>query len=627
MSLHRFSWKVSLAAAALVAVTALLIGFQLIPAAAERRLATIEERCLDEAALVAAAVQGEMARHALVVGPASTGGLPAPPPERLQALAERLSVSVEGRRITLIAPDGRVLADSHERADVMENHGSRPEVLAPGRVVPRLSRTLGVEMLYAASIVTTPEDAGDLGMPLLGYARVAVPLDDVATEVARLRGALLRGTLIALAGGLLLAVFAARQLTRPLRRITDSLQALGRGDYSRRLPETDVDEVGQLVRVVNIMADQLAERVERLREALEQDQAILGAMEEGVLAVDAEARVVAVNDAARSLLDITVSDARGRPLTELTRVPDVIQAVTACLEAVRKVSVEVRVQHGPTILDLSVSIVPLAEVDAEDGGSAARGAVAVLHDLTELRRLETVRRDFVANVSHELKTPLTAVKGFIEAVREDADMTPEVRENFLARAAGHTDRLADIVADLLTLARLESGDEPGAVTTDLDLAEVVRLAVAPYRITATQRGVALDVEIAEDPLPYHGDAAALETAVSNLVSNALKYSPVGGTVRVRLRRDDSAVWAEVEDEGPGIPTHEQERIFERFYRVDKDRSRAVGGTGLGLSIVKHAVSAHGGQVRVVSQVGVGSRFVIRLPLRLDRRPDRRPDRS
>ena len=202
-----------------------------------------------------------------------------------------------------------------------------------------------------------------------------------------------------------------------------------------------------------------------------------------------------------------------------------------------------------------------------------------------------------------------------------------MRENFLARAAGHTDRLADIVADLLTLARLESGDEPGAVTTDLDLAEVVRLAVAPYRITATQRGVALDVEIAEDPLPYHGDAAALETAVSNLVSNALKYSPVGGTVRVRLRRDDSAVWAEVEDEGPGIPTHEQERIFERFYRVDKDRSRAVGGTGLGLSIVKHAVSAHGGQVRVVSQVGVGSRFVIRLPLRLDRRPDRRPDRS
>jgi two-component system phosphate regulon sensor histidine kinase PhoR len=355
------------------------------------------------------------------------------------------------------------------------------------------------------------------------------------------------------------------------------------------------------------MAQQLDARFDRIVRDQSEILAVLSSMVEGVLAIDQEQRIVLLNAAAASMLSVSASAARGRPVWEVTRIPEITDLLDRCLRTQQLAAGEVLLAGESHDRVLRLTAAPLAD----EGGPW--GCVLVLHDLTEVRRLEQVRRDFVTNVSHELKTPLTAMRGFVEAVIDDPAMDPATRLRFLVRARENTDRIVAIVGDLLSLARIEAED--GALHPELlDLREVAAGCHAEAGSAAALREISLQLGLPGEPLPVWGDAAALATAIGNLLDNAIKYTPRGGRVRMHAGSEGAEAFLEVADNGQGIPAHETDRIFERFYRVDRNRSRELGGTGLGLSIVKHVVLAHRGRVSVQSTVGKGSTFRIVLPL-------------
>ena len=592
----RFVWKVFGVTVLVLLVAVVAADLHVARVVSQDRRAFFETRFVDEAVLVARAIEQ---------GLAGAGGSDWGDPARDAAtrdLVRRLTEDLHGHRITIIAGDGRVVADSHEDVAVMENHADRPELADPGAVHERFSETLRESMSYAAAEISA-------GGGVVGHARVASATTAIQGRIDDILTAVHTGAGIAALIALIAAAVLAHRVTRPLQDAREALSAVARGGTAKRLPVKGSDEIAALSAAVNELADEVQVRVDRLRRGREQDRAIYAAMDEGVVVVDAEGRVNLANEAARRLLETYPEDPRGQLLWEVTRQQPVVDAVAACLSDQHRVLREATIHPRGHEVVVHLSAVPLHD---EDEG--VRGCVVVLYDLTEIRRLEAVRRDFVANVSHELKTPLTSMQGYLEAVREDPEMPSEQRDRFLAKAEAATHRQTAIVTDLLTLARLEAV-EAGRLGP-LDLADVLHEAVRELRSSAEMKDVALEEVVVGGPFPMLGDEAALTTAIGNLVDNAIKYSPPAGRVRVALVRDGDDARLDVSDEGPGIPAHDQDRVFERFYRVNKDRSRELGGTGLGLSIVKHAIGAHEGDVWVESTVGAGSTFRVRLPLRV-----------
>jgi two-component system, OmpR family, phosphate regulon sensor histidine kinase PhoR len=324
--------------------------------------------------------------------------------------------------------------------------------------------------------------------------------------------------------------------------------------------------------------------------------------------VDRDQNVLFINQQARALLGDLPETVKGTPVWELTRSSALIDVISRCLGSETRVDGETRMGEGEGVRVVELTAVPMA-----GGGGVQRGCVLELRDVSDLRRLEAVRRDFVTNVSHELKTPLTAMRGYTEAILEDEDMPEATRRAFLEKAHRNTERLVAIVGDLLSLSRLES-EEHELAFEQLDGTELAQAVVGDLHDLAQARHVRLAVEVSEVPLLVRADAQALSMALSNLITNAIQYSPEGGLVRVVLVRAEGELRFDVFDKGPGVPHHEQERIFERFYRLDKARSRKLGGTGLGLAIVRHVMAAHGGRVLLESEPGEGSRFSLCLPL-------------
>jgi len=588
-------WKVFAATALVVAVALTVMGTLAFDRVSE---------------LDSAATRRELLGHALLAvacrAPLEGGGSPAQVRDELAEPLAQAARLAPGRRFTVLLADGTVVADTHENPADMDNHAGRPEILAargPHEPVVRWSRTLGRNMLYDALPIEHPDGT------LLGYARVAIPMDDLAEEHAHLRSALLLAAGLALALGALAALVVARGVHRPLQRITAFVDAVARGEPAPRLPRSGQGDLAGLAESVNVMADRLDERFQRILRDQSEILAVLSSMVEGVLATDHEQRIMLLNAAAASMLGAPAAEVRGRPVWEVTRTPEIVDIVTRCLRDGRLATGEALLagESHDRVLRLTAS--PLAD----DHG--AWGCVLVLHDLTEVRRLEQVRRDFVTNVSHELKTPLTSMRGFVEAVLDDPAMEPAMRARFLLRARENTDRMVAIVGDLLSLARIEAEDG-GLDTDELDLRDVAATATAEASSAASLRGISLQLGLPGEPLSVFGDRTALATAITNLLDNAIKYSPQGGRVRLSAGTDGREAWVEVTDNGPGIPAHETERIFERFYRVDRNRSRELGGTGLGLSIVRHVARAHGGRASVQSTPGRGSTFRIAIPLHL-----------
>ncbi len=500
-------------------------------------------------------------------------------------------------RVSVISPDGVLKADSELDGTGLaraENHRTRPEVAAAldGReeTAVRRSATVGVDFLYAA--VPLPKTAGAI--------RLSLPLTAVRDRVGRARVFVLWMTIAVFVGGLVLAWLLARAAGRPLEEMAAVARRLAAGDYGARVRgPLGGDERALLGETLNALAARVEETVGELSRDKSRLAAVLDQMAEGVVAVDAEGRVLLVNPALSRLLGIDAAQARGRGHLESLRHHGLAELVGEVLRGARPAARELRL-FSPEELVFDAHAAPLTQ----DGKTA--GALVVLHDITRLRRLEQVRRDFVANVSHELRTPLASIKGYAETLRDGALEDKKNRLEFVTTIEEQAVHLSKLVDDLLDLSSIESGHRvPKLAPTDVRaLAVEVSRHFAP---AAAERGVTL-ASLSSGPSEALADAEQLRQVLANLIDNAIKYTETGGRVEIALETKGAEVVVSVRDTGVGIPDADLTRVFERFYRVDKSRSREAGGTGLGLAIVKHLIEAQGGRVWVESRQPGGSTF-------------------
>ena len=522
-----------------------------------------------------------------------------------QALTRNQLAAITGgtsNRITLIDAAGRVLGDNREEASVMDNHGHKPEVLeARGQgmgISERYSNTLEQNMLYLALRV-------EVNGKVIGYVRVSVPLVTVNRQLSTLRNRIyITGAVIA-GFFLIIGYLLARQITMPISRMIEGAASIAEGDYDLRLSESRRDEIGQLAVALNALARGTEERIDALVSSRNQLAAILSGLTEGVIAVDLDQKIVHINDSALHMLNLRNREVIGVPLWEVVRVSEICQAVDTCLSELTTVNATVKV--GAQTVDVAVVLL------REKNWTSAAGAIIVLQDITEMLRLEQVRSDFVANASHELKTPISAIRGLVETIMDDPEMPEDVRARFIERIKNQATRLDHIVQDLIHLSRFDTHARKMSVSR-IDLGFLLRQIYQTHKDDAEQAGLALRLDVPDKSIEVEGEPEALEQMVVNLVDNAIKYSRPEGQVSIRLRTLGQMAVIEVQDNGIGIPQDEQQRIFERFYRVDRARSREKGGTGLGLSIVKHIAQSHKGSVMVDSQVNKGSVFTVRLPV-------------
>jgi len=503
-----------------------------------------------------------------------------------------------GIRVTLIHTNGVVFADSSvepERIGAMENHLHRPEVqaaLASGRGMNvRKSATTGHLYVYVARTVSGPR--GDLLI-----LRLAEPLEQLSALHGRLAAAMALSALAAGIAILFTSLWLDRQLFEPLSRLIAGAQDLAIGRAARvEVPEED--ELAALAVALNRLAATAEEQFEAVSKERDRLQEILAGMSEGVLVVGPDGRALMINPAFYRLFDLA-GDFTGRPVLEITRHPGLARLVedTLRLREPQSVQIELTSPERRTLLLASAAL--------------SKGAVVAARDTTELTRVADMRRDFVANVSHELKTPLAAIRGYAETLRDGALEESATARRFTERILNQAQRLQALLDDLLTLSRLE-GVASALELEPVDLHDLVRRAVE--LVSATAREKRVEIEVEESPVPpLLGNAGELERLLLNLLGNAIKYNRADGKVLLRLSRSDGEAVLEVSDTGIGIPPESILRIFERFYRVDKGRAREEGGTGLGLAIVKHVAQAHGGNVEVESRLGQGSTFRVRLPI-------------
>jgi two-component system phosphate regulon sensor histidine kinase PhoR len=527
-----------------------------------------------------------------------------PPPvdngSALKAWTARIARS--GVRVTLVAKDGRVLADSDQDPLRMENHAGRPEIkealqAGTGRAV-RFSTTLGHDLVYLAS----RWQAAD-GTPLV--FRLSVPVQRLDEARAGFRSRLWGASLIVLvlAGSASLLFF--RTISIRIERLKEFSHRVAAGDFRPLSIDPSGDELTDLSRTLNQTAAQLDHTIQTLTGERNQSSAILASMAEGVAVIDSNQRMIFCNSAFRRTLELEDRPTEGRPVIEVIRHLDLLNLIRQALAGNEAVGSELVVGSIRT-RNFAVTATPIRS------GKATTGAVVVLHDISELRRLERARRDFVANVSHEFKTPITAIQGFAETLLGGAMEDKQNRIRFLEIIRDNAERLGRLTDDLLELARIEAGKlelELRPVTME----EVIEPCLDATRIKADPKSLTLETDCSPDLPPVIGDVRFLQEILQNLLDNAVQYSRPGGHILVRAVAKGSEIALSVTDTGIGIPKADQERIFERFYRVDGARSRELGGTGLGLSIAKHLVEAHGGRIQVESEVGRGSTFYVFLP--------------
>jgi two-component system phosphate regulon sensor histidine kinase PhoR len=518
-----------------------------------------------------------------------------------------------GARVTIIDNAGRVLVDSEADADKMENHANRPEVQdalarGTGQSVHR-SVTLGRELVYRAQRYDQPGNA-----PIV--IRLALPLSQIDLSLVELRQRQLVATLIVLLIGALVAFAFARMFAARVQRLQRFSQRIAEGDFRPLIREGPRDELSDLADTLNLTAARMDREIRLLSGERNRSSAILRSMVEGVAVIDAEERVVFYNRAFSEILNVDAAGAEGRPLIEVVRNSDLLSLIRRALHGEEGLQTDITMGITQT-QSFSITAAPVKALDVSASGRAPNekpsGAVVVLHDVTELRRLERVRQDFVANVSHEFKTPLTAIQGFAETLLAGALDDPENNRRFLEIIRNHAMRLARLTNDLLKLARIEAG-KMELEFSSVGLLELIEACTETTLLKANRKEITLEITVPPQLPTVRGDAALLRDVLQNLLDNAIQYTPPRGHISVVASATTREAIITVADTGIGIPLADSERIFERFYRVDAARSREAGGTGLGLSIAKHIVEAHGGKLWVESTVGQGSKFSFSLPL-------------
>ncbi|MCI0684844.1 MAG: ATP-binding protein [Gemmataceae bacterium] len=582
MSRFPIFWQLLLAFALFVVLPLVALGLIGGGWMRDAGLQAVEERLRSKAALLDELVRGQNLEQ--LQG-------------RLRSLREEF-----GPRIALIGADGRVVAES-DRDD--------PSSLADREIASARAGLVGVTTRHSATTQTNTMYLArrvSNAQSLVEFVRVALPIADIEKHVRHLQWLTWGTAATTAAFALFLAWWLARRVVRPVQMIREGAAAVAAGDYGHKVYSERQDELGALAGAFNQMSERLASQFSQLDHDRQQLRAVLGSMVEGVIAVDAAQTVLFANDRAGELLEFGVSQAVGRRLWEVVRYRPVHDLVERLLSAP-----ELGGQNldwlGPGQRSFTVHAAPLP-------GRPVRGAVLVLHDVTEMRRLERVRQEFVANVSHELKTPLSVIVACAETLQSGAVDDVENRGRFLERIATQAQRLFMLIVDMIDLAKVEAGTEQfkrDEVAVDAAVLACIERHQERARAKNQRLEAVPPARIPPDGVTAWSDPDALSQILDNLVDNAIKYTPAEGLIQLHWWAEDSKAIVEVRDTGIGIPEHELPRVFERFYRVDKARSREMGGTGLGLSIVKHLAQAMGGGVRVASQVGQGTSFTVVLP--------------
>lgn len=511
-----------------------------------------------------------------------------------------------GTRITIISPDGIVLGDSHENSQMMDNHQDRPEVALAfagktGTSI-RYSHTLEQEMMYLAIRVKMDEGAV--------IVRTSVPITTLQETFSAMKGKIIFGGVIIVLVAALMNFLVSRQIARPLEEMKRGAEKFAHGELSHKLFVPGTEEVGALANTLNQMAKQLDARIKTILGQSNEREAILSSMIEGVLAVDMDERIISLNAAAAALLKIDKPSIVGETVQASVRNTELHQFIRDILSG--------QEHREPETIFASTTNLYLKITGTILRGAAGSqiGALIVLNDITRIRQLENIRRDFVANVSHELKTPITSIKGYVETLMAGAAENPEHRDRFLGVVNRQADRLDAIINDLLELAHIEQREGDSDIPMELKSVIIVLDGAIQDCMAQADRKQVKVKNVCDKQLVASMNAPLLQQAIVNLLGNAIKYSDTGQTVLVSARQDEDVLVIAVQDYGVGIAEEHFERLFERFYRVDKARSQKLGGTGLGLAIVKHIAQIHGGSVSIKSKPGEGSTFSINLPMKL-----------
>jgi two-component system, OmpR family, phosphate regulon sensor histidine kinase PhoR len=524
--------------------------------------------------------------------------------QEIDALCDRLTAGT-GYRLTVMAPDGSVLGDSESSPSRMEDHATRPEVKAAmaGSIgsSTRYSFTVNTDMVYVA--IPIMKDG-----KLLGVVRVSTPTERLSQILEGFYvklGAMILFLIVAVG---IISLLLANRINKPITEIKDAAERFAKGDLGQiKLPPGGAREIDELAASINDMVAQLHERLDIMTRQKNELESLLAEMVEAVVVVDQKKRIVRMNQAAENILQTVFADAEGRNLLQAVRNTGLNQFVTKTLSSASPIEEEL------TVIGNQDRILQAHGAQISDTQGKPAGALIVMNDISRLKAIDQIRKDFVANVSHELKTPVTSIKGFLETLKDGAINDRATAERFLDIAIKHTDRLTNIIEDLLKLSRVEQDADLGAMKLEsASVCDVVQSVVRFLDTPMREKEVKIVVDC-DESIKIMMNRPLFEQALSNLVDNAIKYSSRDSEVSISAKQVDKETIIQVQDRGTGIPSDQLPRIFERFFRVDRGRDRKTGGAGLGLSIARHIVNLHSGKIDVTSGIGQGSVFTIRIP--------------
>jgi two-component system phosphate regulon sensor histidine kinase PhoR len=498
-------------------------------------------------------------------------------------------------RITVIGLNGTVLGDSIDDPSKMENHANRPEVAAAlngsNATIIRRSSTLGYNMLYAAVPIS-------IGGKVVGCARTAIPLTAIDNHTKHILITIIWVSFLAVLAAFVLALQLSKLTTVPVRKLTQMARRISEGDLNQEIKTASRGEIGELATAFNLMAVKLKEMIRLIGMDRDRMSVILSQMSDGIILLDGEGKITAVNDAAKEILQITEEAAIGHIFIEAVHDYELNELVSKCIETKKECTGSVEISGTKQFL--------LAIATPLEGG----GCLLLLQNLTELKRLDAVKRDLSANISHELRLPIASIKALAETLAQGAVDDPSVAKEFLGQINAETDRLAQMVQELGDLSRIESGQAPLA-KQKIGIGEVIKRAAERIKPQADRAGLSINIDVASDLPPVSADRDRIEQVLVNLLHNSIKFTPSGGNITISAISSGDSLQVSVADSGVGISADDLPRIFERFYKAD--RARSGGGTGLGLAIVKHIIEAHGGKIWAQSVEGKGATFTFTLP--------------
>jgi two-component system phosphate regulon sensor histidine kinase PhoR len=584
----RFRLKLTLTILGLISIVLLLLGAYFAKVLERSYMETLHDLLRRESKLIAQAIHfPEVFGDSAIMA------------ERVQQFAP-----AEDVRITVIDKQGTVLFDSESDPSLMENHANRPEFIdaLAGKTgfSRRYSDTLGYDMMYLAVPVLTDGE-------VIGAVRSAFSMQEVTTAIHRMWYSLLTGLLVTIAIGFFAVSRISYNITKPIEEITRVARNITQREYESRVKLKAKDEIGQLAAAINFMASSLEQQMYEISENQQRLTGVLTNMTSGVMFITENRRIMLVNPAVEKLLGTSSRDLEGKLHIEAGKSFGLSQYIDRCIDKREKFRQEVHIYY-PQERILDVNFAPYINFKGE-----AKGVVVVLHDITEIRRLEKMRSEFVANVSHELRTPITSIKGFTETLLDGAMYDEETCRNFLQIIYDESERLFRLIREILDLSKIEQKKIP-LLLEKLNVNELIGNTVSLVQEQAQRKNLTLQLPSNDDAVWITTDRDSFQQIMLNLVANAIAYTPEGGRITLAVEQQENYVSIKVEDTGIGIPEKDLGRIFERFYRVDKARSRDSGGTGLGLAIVKHLVENLNGRIAVKSKEGVGTTFTVTFPV-------------